>query len=223
MFLPPFLYMSLGIYVKFVAVSQKYTYWVLRYTDVQLYTIWLTCWGPNEVTVATCPSWECGQDVLKDSHGGVCGGNWATTLCTWQGTYRIDHGALRVVRQGRKPPQSHAFQGVSPLAGKRRTWQTKAGRQGFSPNWQYLHLGLRRLCIFSVSGEEGAQWYWIPPHILPQWSLPIAFISLCICTLLKFSQLERATIISTDEVWRRKSCPKVHHLGQMPEQIISPS
>ena len=156
----------------------------------------------------------------------VCGGNWAPTLCTRQGTYRIGHGALRGEIGKETPPVTVgiSFQGVShPGWGRGGLGKPKRADKGFSPNWRYLHLGLGgsvSLVYLEKKGLSGTEFH-LP--ILPQWSLPISFISLCICTLLKFSQLERGTIISTDEVWRRKSCPKLHHLGQMPEQIISPS
>ena len=228
MFLPPFLCMSPGIYVKFLWLCPRNTYWVLWYTDVQLYTIWFTFWGPNEVTMATWPRWECGQDVLRRLSWRVCGGNWAPTLYMWQGTYRMRWWCPeRWDREGTPPTpvtMGISFQGVShPGWGRGGLGTPKRADKGFSPSWQYLHLGLGS-CVSLIYPEgEGLSGTEFHLPILRQWSLPISFISLCICTLLKFSQLERGTIISTDEVWRRKSFPKLHHLGQMLEQIISPS
>lgn len=135
-------------------------------------------------------------------------------------------GALRGETGKETPPVTMgiSFQGVShPGWGRGGLGKPKRADKGFSPSWQYLHLGLGS-CVSLIypegKGLSGTEFH-LP--ILPQWSLAISFISLCICTLLKFSQLERGTIISTDEVWRRKSFPKLHHLGQMLEQIISPS
>lgn len=47
-----------------VSVTQECTYWVLGHTDVQSYTMWLNFWAPNEGITASCPRWECEQDLV---------------------------------------------------------------------------------------------------------------------------------------------------------------
>lgn len=181
MFLPLFLYMSLGIYVKFSWLYPRNTHLLglTRYTDVQLYTIWLTFWGQMKLQWPLAPGENVDKMYWEGLSWRVCGGNWAATL------YRIDHGAHRNWDREGNPLQSPCFQGVSPWLGKRRTWQTESpGRQRVPLliGW-YLHLGLGgcvSLVYLERKGLSGTEFH---PLILPQWSLPISFISLCICTL----------------------------------------
>lgn len=105
-----------------VSVTQECIYWVLGHTDVQLYTMWLTFWAPDEGTTATCPRWECEQDRWEGLPRRVSGGNWASTLCTWQGTCGMRQWCPeRWDREGNPPVATGiSFQGVSHPGWARR-------------------------------------------------------------------------------------------------------